>query len=661
MVESVSGIHPEPFLFMSAIDFENALNSEQLATVRAPDGPVLVIAAAGTGKTRTLTYRVAYLVERGIDPRRILLLTFTNRAAREMLDRAKNLVGEGVGGLWGGTFHHMANRMLRRHGDLLGYKLDYTILDADDSRSLVRAIADEMGLLGKHFPKPDVLLGVFGLAANTSKPVIEIAQAHFANHPIDVDDVVKVCRAYESRKRSLNGMDFDDLLTNGLKLFRDHKKVLDHYQEHFLYVLVDEYQDTNTIQAAWVDLLAARNRNLLVVGDDFQSIYSWRGADFRNILSFPKRYPDTVVFKLETNYRSVPEILAVANACIAGNPEQFQKSLRAVRGASRKPKLVRVLAGEEQACYIVEKIKELKRKGTRMNHVAVLYRAHFHAMELQLELARQRIPFVITSGVRFFEQAHIKDVCSLLRLIVNSEDELAFVRLMGLLPKIGEKTAAKIWAALGHRCDIQDADTARRLREKLPAAARAEWVKIEPIGAAYVRDGLGDDPGEVIFRFVEVFYDEYAVETFENYDRRKEDIEALIDFTTRFESCEAFLSEMSLLTNLDAEVDAPQNAQSDGIRLSTVHQAKGLEWNIVFVLWVVDGMFPSNRSLNEGAGDGEERRLFYVATTRAKDELFLMLPEVRRTRDGGVMNCEPSRFITEIPVSLLEEERVGLI
>jgi DNA helicase II / ATP-dependent DNA helicase PcrA len=646
---------------MSAIDFEKALNPEQLATVKAPDGPVLVIAAAGTGKTRTLTYRVAYLVEQGIDPRRILLLTFTNRAAREMLDRAQGLVGEGVGGLWGGTFHHMANRMLRRHGNLLGYKLDYTILDQDDSRSLVRAIADEMGLLGKHFPKPDVLLGVFGLAANTAKPVLDIAQAHFENHPIDVEDVVQVYRAYESRKRSLNGMDFDDLLTNGLRLFRDHNNVLEHYQERFLYVLVDEYQDTNTIQAAWVDLLAARRRNLLVVGDDFQSIYSWRGADFRNILSFQKRYPDAMVFKLETNYRSVPEILAVANACIAGNPEQFQKSLRAVRGTSRKPKLVHVRAGEEQACYIVEKIRELKRKGTRMNHVAVLYRAHFHAMELQLELARQRIPFVITSGVRFFEQAHIKDVCSLLRLIVNPEDELAFVRLMGLLPKIGEKTAARIWAALGHRCNIREADWTRRLREMLPAAARAEWVKIEPIGAAYVREGLGDDPGEVIFQLVKEFYDEYAVETFENYDRRKEDIDALIDFTTRFESCEDFLSEMSLLTNLDAEVDSPQNAQADGIRLSTVHQAKGLEWDTVFVLWMVDGMFPSGRSLNEGGGDGEERRLFYVATTRAKDDLFLILPEVRRTRDGGVIHCGPSRFVTEIPVRLLEEERVGFI
>ena len=646
---------------MSGIDFEKALNSEQLAAVTAPDGPVLVIAAAGTGKTRTLTYRVAYLVEKGIDPRRVLLLTFTNRAAREMLDRAQGLVGEGVGGLWGGTFHHMANRMLRRHGDLLGYKLDYTIIDQDDSRSLVRAIADERGLLGKHFPKPDVLLSVFGLAANTSKPVYDIAAAHFEDHPINIEDVVKVYTAYEARKRQLNGMDFDDLLCNGLKLFRDHQEVLAKYQENFQYILVDEYQDTNTIQASWVDLLAAKNRNLLVVGDDFQSIYSWRGADFRNILSFPTRYPDTVVFKLETNYRSVPEILAVANACIAGNPEQFQKSLRAVRPASKKPKVVHVRAGEEQALYIVQKIKELKRKGYSMNDVAVLYRAHFHAMELQLELARERIPFVITSGVRFFEQAHIKDVCSLLRLIVNPEDELAFIRLMGLMPKIGEKTAAKIWAALGGRCDIKDADMARRLREKLPAAARVEWAKIEPIGAAYVKDSLSDDPGEVIFRFVKEFYDEYAVETFENYDRRKEDIDALIDFTTRFESGEDFLSEMSLLTNLDAETDMPVQGQENGIKLSTVHQAKGLEWNIVFILWAVDGMFPSSRSLNEGAGDGEERRLFYVATTRAKDELFLMLPEVRRTRDGGVMFCEPSRFVKEIPVTLLEDENVGFI
>ncbi len=645
---------------MSKIDFEKALNAEQLAAVRAPDGPVLVIAAAGTGKTRTLTYRVAYLVEQGIEARRILLLTFTNRAAQEMLERAQRLVGEAVGGLWGGTFHHMANRMLRRHAEALGYKLDYTILDQDDARSLVRACADELGLLGKHFPKPDVLLSVFSLAANTEKPVTETAQAHFGEHLVSIDDVVRVHDAYTKRKRVLNAMDFDDLLVNGLKLFRDHPGVLKRYQDHFLHILVDEYQDTNCIQAEWVDRLAEQRRNLLVVGDDFQSIYSWRGADFRNILSFPDRYAGTRIFKLETNYRSLPGILDVANACIAGNPEQFQKNLRAVRPGDRKPVLVHVRAGEEQARYLVEQIRRLRREGTPMRDIAVLYRAHFHALELQLELTREQIPFVITSGVRFFEQAHIKDVCSLLRLLVNPEDELAFLRLMGMLPKVGEKTAARIWAGLGHRCNLGNSDMVKRLREKLPALARAAWKDIEPIGFAYEKDHLAEDPGEVVFRFLQAFYDEYAVETFDNYDRRKEDIDALIDFTTKYESAEEFLSQVALLTNLDAETETVQALPDEAIRLSTVHQAKGLEWGVVFILWLADGLFPSSRSLEEG-GEGEERRLFYVATTRAKDELYLCAPEVRRTREGGVMFCEPSRFVREIPLDLLKEDHIGFI
>jgi DNA helicase-2/ATP-dependent DNA helicase PcrA len=319
------------------IDFANELNEEQLAAVQAPDGPVLIIAAAGTGKTRTLTYRVAWLVERGIDPTRILLLTFTNRAAREMLDRAQALVGDQVGGLWGGTFHHMANRMLRRFASALGYGNDYTILDQDDARSLVRSAADELDLVGKHFPKPDVLLSVFGLAYSREVPVLEIAHQRFDGHEINVDDVARVATLYTQKKRDLNAMDFDDLLINGLRLLREHPHILEHYRERFQHILVDEYQDTNVIQAAWVDALASHHRNLLVVGDDFQSIYSWRGADFRNIIGFPTRYPGTAIFKLETNYRSLPGILHVANACIAGNPEQFQKTLRPVRVSRGAP------------------------------------------------------------------------------------------------------------------------------------------------------------------------------------------------------------------------------------------------------------------------------------------------------------------------------------
>ncbi len=642
------------------IDFAKSLNAEQLATVTAPDGPLFVLAAAGTGKTRTLVYRVAYLVQKGIDARRILLLTFTNRAAREMLERAQALVGGSVGGLWGGTFHHMANRILRRHATALQYGLDFTILDHDDSITLIKNCLSELKLKGKEFPKPEVVLSLLSGAVNRRLAVRTVVEQRFETHPVDPDAVLRVLELYQKKKRAQNAMDFDDLLINGLKLFQEHTEVLERYQEQFLYVLVDEYQDTNPIQADWVDLIAKRNRNLLVVGDDFQSIYAWRGADYRNIMTFPDRYPDARTYRLETNYRSVPEILTVANHCIAGNPRQFQKVLRATRSAYRKPTLAILRDGGHQARYVVEEIKRLRREGCAWREMVVLYRAHYHAMELQMELARERIPYTVTSGVRFFEQAHIKDACSLLRILHNPGDELAFGRLMALLPGVGGKTAEKIWRALGGHFDARDAAQRQALHDRLPAAAQALWKKVEPILETY-ESMLKDDPAEVLFQFCKVFYEQYALDTFDDAERRMEDLQEVMDFVSSFESTEEFLNEVALVTNLDAEADRMDGIAKDSLRLSTVHQAKGLEWNVVFILWASDGMFPSNRSINESGDDEEERRLFYVAVTRAKDELFLCVPGVRRAPDGSTQFLSPSRFITEIPPDCLRQEHVGFL
>jgi len=639
---------------MSSVDFSAQLNEEQLAAVQAPDGPVLIIAAAGTGKTRTLTYRVAYLVEQGINPERVLLLTFTNRAAGEMLDRARGLVGQSIGGLWGGTFHHMANRMLRRHADRLGFGSDYTILDQDDARRVMKQCTENLGLGGKQFPKPDVLLSLFGLSAGREQALETLAEERFEHHPVDPGDILRVHGRYQARKRELNGMDFDDLLVYGLALFRENPDILERYQDRFLYVLVDEYQDTNRIQAEWVDRVSAGRRNLLVVGDDFQSIYSWRGADFTNILSFPKRYADTQIFKLETNYRSIPGILDVANACIAANPEQFQKELRAVRKSLVKPQVVELRDGGAQARFVIEEIRRLRRQGVPASDIAVLYRAHFQAMELQLELAREQLPYVITSGVRFFEQAHIKDVCSLVRVLHAPGDELAFLRLLTLLPKVGPKTADRIWKKLGGRFRARNPEQRKQLLEALPAVARERWAPVDPILAAYFEEGLDQDPGEVIHRYTEAFYGDFAVETFDNADRRMEDIQELVLFTARFPHAEAFLNEVALLTNLDAEASPEQEQAGEAVRLTTVHQAKGLEWPVVFVLWMADGMFPSGRSMQETGGEAEERRLFYVASTRAKDALYLMVPRMRRARDGSLAYYSPSRFLGEIPEELFE-------
>ncbi|MDD5483291.1 MAG: ATP-dependent helicase [Kiritimatiellae bacterium] len=651
---------------------ESELNPEQIAAVQAPDGPLLVLAAAGTGKTRTLVYRVAHLVGRAVEPRRILLLTFTNKAAREMLERARNIVGPEVSGLWSGTFHHLANRILRRHAHLLGFALDFTILDRDDSRGLMRACLKELKLTDRQFPRAEVLLALLGGAVNRRVDPEEAAAACFKDHPVDISDVLRVLALYGEKKRGLNAMDFDDLLVNSYELFRCHPEPLAKYREQFLYIMVDEYQDTSLIQSDMVDLLAAGRRNIMVVGDDFQSIYSWRGANYRNILTFPERYPDARQFKLETNYRSVPEILTLANACIAGNPRQYQKTLRATRPPYSRPTFAVLRDGAHQARYVIAEIQRLRRAGLAWRDMAVLYRAHYHAMELQLELARAQIPFAVMSGVRFFEQAHVKDACSLLRVMHNQRDKLAFVRLLGLLPGVGEKTAAKCWDKLGGNFAVGREEQRRLLATLVPAAARAAWEKIaglleeypggkEPSAPPRRAGGQKHDPGKVILDFVSRFYDEYLLETYDDHERRLEDLSGLSGFLAEFDSVEEFLNEVALVTNLDADLDRMDRAAADCLRLSTVHQAKGLEWRAVFILWAAEGMFPSARSLNEAGGDEEERRLFYVAVTRAKDDLFFCFPSVRRNTDGGVNFMNPSRFLVEVPPESLKTEQIGFI
>ncbi|MDA0321515.1 MAG: UvrD-helicase domain-containing protein [Verrucomicrobia bacterium] len=644
---------------MPKIDFEQALNAEQLAAATAPDGPALVLAAAGTGKTRTLVYRVAYLVEQGIDPGRILLLTFTNRAAQEMLERASDLVA-GVSGIWGGTFHHLANRLLRRHAPVLGYGNTYTILDRDDSVTLVRRIIQDAKLQGREFPRPAVLLSLLGQATNKEQPLAGAVDGWFSDAAVTAafgpEDVLKVLTTYTEQKRELDAMDFDDLLLNGLRLLREHDELRERYGEQFQHLLVDEYQDTNSLQAQCVDLLAGVHRNLTVVGDDFQSIYSWRGADYRNIMSFQQRYTDAKIYLLETNYRSVPEVLEVANVCIEGSRNQFPKTLRATREPYKTPTIVRLRDGSEQSFFVMQQVASLRREGYKLSEIAVLYRAHFHAMELQLQLSRDQVPYTITSGVRFFEQAHVKDVCCFLRVLQSDEDVMAFSRLLELLPGIGPKSSQRIWNKLGRKCDIYDLDLRHQIAEMLPAGAKAGWGNMEaamPSGMSGVRF-----LGELVDAFVQTFYHDFAVETFENHRNRLDDLQGMSNYMERFESLTDFLGDIALLSNLDAEVEHLQEP-GESLRLSTIHQAKGLEWSAVIVLWLVDGMFPSSRSLAESEeGEDEERRLFYVTVTRAKDELILCVPESRRMHDHSVIPCEPSRFITEIPPELVQEHMV---
>jgi DNA helicase-2/ATP-dependent DNA helicase PcrA len=642
------------------IDYERFLNPEQLEAVTAGDGPLLVLAAAGTGKTQTLVYRVAHLIGRGVSPAAILLLTFTNRAAREMLERARSVAGDSVGDVWGGTFHHVCNRMLRRHAPRLGYRHDFIIADRDDSRKLIDDCVKELKLGGKEFPGKDVLAGLFSHAVNRDELLEDVVGTRLDHLCCDINDVCRVQQRYIELKEKLGVMDFDDLLLNGLRLITEHEDIRRLYQEQFRHILVDEYQDTNLLQARFVDtLVGSGDGNIMVVGDDFQCIYSWRGADFRNIMSFPERYPNARIVRLERNYRSVPGILEVANASIANNPEQFQKTLRATRGGGEKPVLHVVRDGREQAEVIGRLIWRYQQRGHSLRDMAVLYRAHFHAIELQLALTRASIPFVITSGIGLFEQAHIKDVLSLLRLAHDPQDRLAFDRLICLLPGVGPRTAATLWHKLGSACDCRNPARRAQLAGLLRPAAREGWEVIDRALALYYEEGPRARASMLIGDFVKGYYEEYLTKTYDNAQDRIDDVYELGPQIDQSESVEAFLQEVALLTNTDQVDGRERGKQADAIRLSTVHQAKGLEWPVVFIIWAVEGMFPSGRAVGELEDDAEERRLFYVATTRAREALHIMAPQWRQLKGSQGFFCKPSRFVTEIPNRLLHT-RYGL-
>src|SRR5437667_3973370 len=555
------------------VDYAAELNEQQLAAVTAPPGPLLVIAGAGSGKTRTLTYRVAYLLENGIDSRNILLLTFTNKAARQMLDRVANLLPLDARGLWGGTFHSVGNRILRRHGSALGYSSGFTILDREDQKDLINAVVISAGIDPKEirFPKGDVLAEILSFVVNTEKPLEELLAEKFPYFLPLLDKIQDVRERYEKKKKATNSVDFDDLPQKTLSMFQQHERIAEIYRRQFQFILVDEYQDTNKIQADLVDLLARDHRNVMVVGDDAQSIYSWRGANFQNILEFPKRYPDAQVFKIEMNYRSVPEILHVANAAIAANVQQFRKHLRATRESKAlKPALVALNDGAEQAQFVAQRVLELRDEGVDLNDIAVLYRAHYHALELQLELSRRGIPYQITSGIRFFEQAHIKDVTSFIRFVANPRDEVAFNRMVKLLPGIGNRTAENLWQAWAAGLTVAGIGDAgenistssgvsdpgysfgeRLLAMNVPAKSKKMWTQLAHTLDEIAPGGEPNPPSEMITSIVKAIYDDYAKLNFTNYELRREALDQLAVFAGQFKDVHEFLAKLALVHHVD--------------------------------------------------------------------------------------------------------------
>lgn len=649
---------------VTPIDFRGELNDEQYRAVTSPLGPALVLAGAGSGKTRTLTYRVAWLLSEGIQPWEILLLTFTNKAAKEMLHRVEELTGVPAYQFWGGTFHHVSQRILRAHGEKIGLGKNFNILDAGEADSLLNEVVrdkDPYFLKNKDNPKVRVVGEIISYARNTCRSIADVIKEQYPYFEHLIELIPLFHNEYQERKFKQQVLDYDDLLEMLLKLLREHKDVAQMYQSRFKSVLVDEYQDTNKIQSNIIEILSV-NHQIMAVGDDAQCIYTWRGADFENIMFFPQRHPGTNIYKIETNYRSTPDILEFANSILACQAEGqgYNKKLKAVRGRRQKPYFVTTMDARHQAQFVFKRIQGALTEGYRYSDIAVLYRAHFHAMDLQMELSKYGVPYQITSGVRFFEQAHVRDFVAQLRFASNPLDASAFCRIICLLPKVGEKTAARILGianevALKENINVFKALEKEAVLKKVPEVAREAWIDF-----VYTLQDLAEginrlSPAESVKLAIDGWYGDYLKNLYTNWRSRQDDLESLEGFAARYETMPDLLAQLVLLNSetSDRSVEIGENS----VRLTTIHQAKGLEFPIVFIIGVADTMFPLKRAIEEDNIE-EERRLFYVAVTRAKDELYMSYPKV--TIQGGPPTLlKPSRFINEISEGQYEMLRFG--
>jgi len=647
-------LHPTTTPAKSKIDYSAQLNEQQYEVVTSGEGPCLVLAGPGSGKTRTLIYRVAYLLDKGVLANNILLVTFTNKAAREMLIRLESLVGYSPKGLWGGTFHHIGNLILRRYANRLDYNPDYTILDREDARDLLDDCRAALGVANREarFPTSQVLQRIFELSSNCRLPLQDIVLKNYPQFYELLPQIEKLHTLYQSRKKRSNLMDYDDLLTNWLALLENYPDIKEYLSQQFRYILVDEFQDTNKLQFEILIHISSYHRNIMVVGDDSQSIYSFRGAEIGNILDFPRHFPDAKEFRLEINYRSTPEILELANRSIEHNRLRFPKTLRAVKEKSGiKPALIPTQDLYQQASFVAQRILELHEEGVPLSEIAVLFRARFQSAELELELAKRNIPYTVRGGLRFFEQAHIKDALAFLKILSNPRDELAWKRALKLQEGIGARTADKIWQYVAQAPNPVGA----LLSEPPPLPTRAKNGFSQFLRIMRAIDGLKSNPSEAIKQVVSLGYRDYVLFTFPNPNERLLDLEQLATLAASYGSLKKFLADITLHEHFSGEsFIAPPHKEEEFITLSTLHQAKGLEWHTVFIIGLCEGAFPVIWALNNEERLEEERRLFYVGITRAKQELYLVYPIQHYTYSDGAIINRPSRFIEELPTTCYE-------
>ncbi|MBI2229785.1 MAG: ATP-dependent helicase [Deltaproteobacteria bacterium] len=641
------------------LDYRKELNEAQFEAATTLEGPLLIIAGAGTGKTRTLVYRVAHLIDVGVDPRSILLLTFTRRAAEEMLRRASLLIDDRCSHVAGGTFHSFANLVLRQFGRRIDLLPSFTIMDRSDSQDAIQLLRTEMGLHNKdkRFPRKQTVAEIFSMAVNKQTTVAELIEREYPHLADSLDDLLRLYEGYVGYKSNKTLVDYDDLLTRLKDLLANHEDVRRRLSDTYRYIMVDEYQDTNHLQSRIVRLLATSHDNVAVVGDDAQSIYSFRGADFRNIMDFPTIFPGTRIIKLEENYRSTQPILNLTNEIIGRASERYEKTLYTRKRAGDMPALVQADSEQVQSRFVCQKILELREEGVPLWDIAVLFRSSFHSFDLELELARHNIPFVKRGGFQFMETTHIKDLLAHLRILANPLDAISWGRVLHLLDGVGAQMSQKIIRWL-----LEGSQPVERLRTFEARGKVAHGLKT--LAQVFEAASQAERPVEQTQYLMQYYLPILKRNHPEDHPKRLRDLEHFQGITERYRSLERLLSDMALEPPSDSVAGVLAVDPDEGpLVLSTIHSAKGLEWHTVFVIWALEGRFPSFYNINSREELEEERRLLYVAATRAKENLFITFPIRIFDRALRMVLSRPSQFIEDIsedilePMSIVDEER----
>jgi DNA helicase-2/ATP-dependent DNA helicase PcrA len=626
------------------VDFRKHLNQKQLEAVSRSDGPVLVVAGAGSGKTRTIVYRVAWLVQQGVDPSSILLMTFTRKAAQEMLSRASQLIEMELFDVAGGTFHSTANLALRRYAHYLGIQSSYSIMDQSDIVDAIEFIRKNIvpgGNQGKGFPRSRTIAEILSRAAGTDTGIEQVLKERHPHFLEFIPQIEQIREMFMEHKRTNHLMDYDDLLLNFKALLENSEIARSELSLRWKYILVDEYQDTNTLQAEIVRKLAYEHDNVMAVGDDSQSIYSFRGADFRNIMEFPTLFPGTQVIRLEQNYRSTAPILHLTNSIIARATTGYPKRLFTEKKTGHLPVAFRPWGEREQSQIVTRLVQDSLRQGIGLSEMAVLFRAGFHSFDLEAELARNGIPFTKYGGFKFMESQHIKDVLAHLRVINNHRDRLSWMRILAILPGVGLKTASKLAHALSETLDLTQCKSlvtnSKKFKTHFDHLLNTIWnTKIMA--------------GTIAKKVEEInsYYYPFLQERYDNYPKRMRDLDQLANLTVPYKSLTRFLNEMALEPP-DDSASSDRRSQDDKLVLSTIHSAKGLEWHTVCLIWVTEGRIPSPQAEAMDEDLEEERRLLYVATTRARERLIIIAPRISFDRRYGSVEIPLSRFIEDVP------------